>query len=138
MENTSPRKNRSYCRCSTVQASDDSTIAPAGRRNDTDQPRKRKPRAKNSSDIGAATQNAITSSHSAPSARADFITSPMKPGWISRPSARDNRSQHATSTNSATTPMATFFHEVQRKPRYSAKGVRVGLIAIQQAPATAG
>ena len=54
---------------------------------------------------GAATQNAITRSHSAPSARADFSTSPMNPGSTSRPVARDTRSHPMTSTTSATTPI---------------------------------
>src|SRR3954454_23495682 len=138
MENTSLKKNQSYCRCSTVQASDDRMIAPAGRKEDSDQPRQRKPRAKNSSAIGAATQTASNSSHSAPSACADFRTSPMKPGAISRPIARDSRSQPVTSTTRVPRPSAKFFHEVQRSARYSANGVREKRVAIQHAAATAG
>ena len=67
--------------------------------------------------IGAATQNAITNTHSAPSACADFSTSPMKPGVTSRPSARDSRSQPPTSTANETAPIRKFCHEVQRSAR---------------------
>src|SRR5262245_41943353 len=117
MENTSAKKNQSYCRCRTVQQIDESRMAPAGPRDDSDQPRQRKPRANSSSEMGAATQNADISSHSAPSSCADFSTSPMKPGVISRPRAREAKSQHPTSTIRAATPSATFFQEVQRSAR---------------------
>src|SRR4051794_22992252 len=113
MVKISQKKNQSYCKCRTVQASDDSTMAPAGRRKDTDQPRYRKPRAMNSSETGAATQKATTNSHRAPSPCADFSTSPMKPGVISRPSARDSKSQPATRTNRVATPSATLLKLVQ-------------------------
>src|SRR5215216_6635221 len=113
IENTSPKKNQSYCRCSEVQASDDRKIAPATPSLDSDQPRYRNPREKISSHIGAATQNAIARSHSAPSACADLSTSPMKPGVTSRPSARDSRSQPPTRMASAATPMKKWHHEVQ-------------------------
>ena len=55
--------------------------------------------------FGAATQKAITSSHNAPSACADFKTSPMNPGATSRPAARDSRSQPITKTASAAMPI---------------------------------
>ncbi len=45
----------------------------------------------NSSETGAAMQKAMTSSHKAPSPCADFSTSPMKPGVMSRPSARESK-----------------------------------------------
>src|SRR5260370_34941376 len=96
--------------------------APIGPRNDSDQPRQRKPRAKNSSEMGAATEKAITKSHNAPSARADFNTSPMNPGSTSRPVARDTKSQPITRTNSATTPIKRPLHGGKRTARKSETG----------------
>src|SRR5271169_6216982 len=113
-------------------------MAPGMRRNVSDQPRYKKPRAKNSSEIGAATQNATSSNHNAPSARADLNTSIMKPGVDSRPVARDNNSHTRTSSASAPTPIAMFFQEARRKARYSVKGVPEMRIASQSAQRTAG
>ena len=62
----------------------------------------------------------------------------MKPGVTSRPSARDSRSQPPTRMISAAIPMKKLLHEVHRSARYSAKGVRVGRIAIHAAASTAG
>ena len=47
MEKTSARKYKSYCRCTAVHTSDDSMIAPGTRRKLADQPRNKKPRARN-------------------------------------------------------------------------------------------
>ena len=54
---------------------------------------------------GAATQNAITSSHSAPSARADFSTSPMKPGRDLAPERARQQIPALDQNASATAPM---------------------------------
>src|ERR1041385_3045834 len=113
-------------------------MAPTGPRNDCDHPRYRNPRTISSSVAGAAIENAITKSHSAPSAWADFKTSTMKPGATSRPIARDTTSQPTTSTASATMPLARLLHEVRRSARYSANRVPDSRVASQSTANTAG
>src|SRR6478609_4381657 len=114
MENISPQTNQSYCRCSDVHASDDRLMAPTMASRDSDQPRQRNPRARISSDTGAAIQNATTNSHNAPSACADFSTSPINPGVTSRPNARETKSQPTPRSVSETTPMNKLLLLVQR------------------------
>src|SRR3954469_23663615 len=113
MEKTSARKYRSYCKCTTVHTSDDRMIAPGTRKKLADQPRKRKPRAKTSSDIGAATLKANNSISAAPLSRPDFNRSVMKPGVASRPRLRDIVSQATTIRISPTAPNRSCFQDGQ-------------------------
>src|SRR5947209_4523472 len=113
MEKTSARKYKSYCRCTAVHTSDDSMIAPGTRRKLADQPRNKKPRAKTSSDIGAATLKANSSNSAAPLSRPDFSRSVMKPGVASRPSERDTTSQAITITINPAAPSSSCFQDGQ-------------------------